>query len=73
LVVGNNCTDVTLTISWSTAGSRSTAGVNVVIEGATFASGASGSQEAPWISARLARFDLYDGETLLDSARVNAD
>jgi len=62
-----------LTISWSSADSRATTGVNVVIEGATFASGASGSQEAPWISARPARFDLYDGETLLDSARVRAD
>jgi len=60
-----------LTLSWSTADARS--GVAVVIDGATFATGPTGSQAAPWISARPARFDLYDGDTLLDSVRLRAE
>ncbi len=59
-----------LTLSWSTAGVWSETGVKVLINGSTFASASSGSQDAPWIDAGLSRFDLYDGKTLLDSVRL---
>jgi hypothetical protein len=59
----------TLTLSWSSENAWTSQGVRVLISGFTFAAAGAGSQIAPWINGHV-RFDLYDGETLLGSARV---